>query len=237
MKGPGHSIFQWVLSSGLIATLGCSSAVVDNTLCDEERSEGWQLLFDGRSLEGWMTSGRKPSKTPVEDGSIDPHGCGDYMMVYETPFSDFILSLDFKISKGCNSGIFLRTSSLDPLEGKDVGWNGLEIAVDDTTTSGFADTGALYDLSAPTRNAMRPPPEWNRIEITCAESRITVVLNGERVNDVDLSKFTEPNRRPDGSSHKFDIAYSKHPRLGYIGLQDHGSPCWYKNIKLKVLRP
>ena len=54
---------------------------------------------------------------------------------------------------------------------------------------------------------------------------------------MDLDEWTTPNRRPDGSEHKFDVAYKDHPRSGYIGLQDHGSPCWYKNIKIKPLRP
>jgi hypothetical protein len=53
---------------------------------------------------------------------------------------------------------------------------------------------------------------------------------------MDLDQWTEPNKRPDGSAHKFDIAYKNHPRKGYIGLQDHGAACWYKNIKLKPLR-
>ena len=52
---------------------------------------------------------------------------------------------------------------------------------------------------------------------------------------MDLDQWTTPNRRPDGSEHKFDVAYKDHPRSGYIGLQDHGSPCWYKNIKIKPL--
>ena len=62
-----------------------------------------------------------------------------------------------------------------------------------------------------------------------------IVLNGEGVTVADLSQFTEPNKRPDGSAHKFDVAYKDHPRRGYIGLQDHGSPCWFKNIKLKPM--
>jgi hypothetical protein len=223
------------VEKGVVEKAIGAKAAGENALSDEEAREAWVLLFDGRTLDGWMTSGRKPSAKPVEDGAINPHRSGDYMLVHETPFEDFILSLDFKLSKGCNSGIFVRTASLDPLPGKDVGYNGIEVALDDTTTGGVTDTGAIYDLSPPTRNAMRPPPEWNHIEIACEGSRITVVLNGERVNDVDLSRFTEPNRRPDGSPHKFDIAYAKHPRRGYLGLQDHGSPAWFKNIKLKVL--
>ena len=45
-----------------------------------------------------------------------------------------------------------------------------------------------------------------------------------------------PNLRPDGSRHKFDVAYKDQPRMGYLGLQDHGSPCWFKNVKIKPLK-
>jgi hypothetical protein len=127
----------------------------------------------------------------------------------------------------------LRADQLpDTGDGKDIGFNGIEVAIDDTETAGLVDTGAIYDLSKPTRNAMRGVGEWNHMEITCNGSMIEVLLNGEKVNSVDLSQFTEPNKRPDGTAHKFDIAYQAHPRKGYIGLQDHGSPCWFKNIKL-----
>ena len=82
---------------------------------------------------------------------------------------------------------------------------------------------------------MLPVGQWNHIEVTCDKNIIEVVLNGEQVTRMDLDQFTQPNKRADGSPHKFDIAYKDHPRRGYIGLQDHGSPCWFKNIKLKKL--
>jgi hypothetical protein len=158
------------------------------------------------------------------------------MMIHEKQWSNFVLSLDFKISKGCNSGIFVRTYPLEPRPGKDVGFNGIEIAIDDTApSSGYHDTGAIYDLVKPSRNAMKPVGEWNHIEITCDRNLIAVVLNNEPVTRIDLDEWTQPNKRPDGSAHKFDIAYKSHPRKGYIGLQDHGSNCWFKNIKLKPL--
>jgi hypothetical protein len=53
---------------------------------------------------------------------------------------------------------------------------------------------------------------------------------------MNLDEFSKPYLRPDGTRHKFDIAYKDHPRKGYIGLQDHGAPCWYKNIKIKPLK-
>ena len=83
---------------------------------------------------------------------------------------------------------------------------------------------------------MKPIGEWNHMVITCDKSLISVELNGEKVMHADLAQFKEPYVRPDGSKHKFDIAFKDHPRVGYIGLQDHGSNCWFKNIKVKLVK-
>jgi len=157
------------------------------------------------------------------------------MLVHTQQWSNFVLKLDFKISPRCNSGVFVRTASLASRPGKDIGFNGIEVAIDDTKNAGFHDTGALYDLMKPARNSMKPAGEWNQMEIACIGSRIEVVLNGGPVTRADLELFTDPNKRPDGTAHKFDTAFKNHPQRGYIGLQDHGSPCWFKNIKLKPL--
>src|SRR4051794_39040270 len=114
-----------------LALLAPAARAADNELTAREKADGWVLLFDGRTLDGWMTSSGKPSNTPVEDGCINPHRCGGYMMVHKEPWENFVLSLDFKTSKGCNSGIFLRTHSLTPRPGRDVGFNGIEVAIDD----------------------------------------------------------------------------------------------------------
>jgi hypothetical protein len=219
----------------LLVLVAVPVIAADNQLSDVEKRDGWLLLFDGASLAGWMTSSEKPSQRSVEENSINPHRCGGYMMIHEKVWSDFILSLDFKISKSCNSGIFLRTFPLTPRAGKDVGFNGIEVAIDDTTTAGLHDTGAIYDLVKPQKNVMKPVGEWNHIAITCDKSLISVELNGEVVTRMDLDQWTASNKRPDGSDHKFDVAFKDHPRGGYIGLQDHGGDCWYKNIKLKPL--
>ncbi len=229
-------LILFVGSMGAQGFLRGMAAGPENDLTDRERKEGWVLLFDGKTHTGWINSDRTVPKTQVEDGTLNPHRAGHYMMVHTQQWENFVLRADFKISPHCNSGIFVRTGSLTPRTGRDVGFNGIEIAIDDTQTAGFVDTGAIYDLSKPSRNSMRPVGEWNHMEITCRDTLIEVVLNGEKVNSVELSKFTQKNKRPDGSTHKFDVVYRDHPRLGYIGLQDHGSPCWYKNIKLKLLR-
>ena len=217
----------------LLVTVTVNAA--DNQLTEAERKEGWILLFDGSTLNGWKTSTLGESKRPVEAHAINPHRSGGYMMIHEKPWSDFVLSLDFKISKGCNSGVFIRTFPLTPRPGKDVGFNGMEVAIDDTTTAGMHDTGALYDLVAPKLNAMRPADEWNQMVITCDKNLISVDVNGQRVTEADLDQWTSKNRRPDGTEHKFDVAFKDHPRQGYIGLQDHGGNCWYRNIKLRPL--
>ncbi|MFL5244912.1 MAG: DUF1080 domain-containing protein [Gemmataceae bacterium] len=224
-----------LLSLFVVALAVTAAPSGENMLTEKEKREGWLLLFDGKSLKGWMTSAEKPSKRDVEEGCINPHKCGDYMMVHEKLWENFILACDFKISKDCNSGIFVRTSPLKPRPGLDSGYNGIEIQILDSKTAGFHDTGAIYDLVKPTKNAMKPVGEWNHMIITCDKNLITVELNGERVNRMNLDEWTEKNKRPDDTPHKFDIAYKNHPRKGYIGLQDHGADCWFKNIKLKPL--
>lgn len=221
----------------LVANFPLLARAADNELSEKERADGWLLLFDGKTTDGWMSIKREsiPAKN-VQEGALNPHPC-NYMLVHARAWDDFVLSLDFKISPKCNSGIFIRTWPLTPRPGKDVGFNGMEIAVDDTQTAGFHDTGALYDLVKPEANAMKPAGEWNHAVITCNDNRIEIEINGRRVTQTDLDQWTEPNKRPDGTGHKFDVAYRDHPRKGYIGLQDHGSDCWYKNIKLLPIKP
>src|SRR5262245_16749249 len=67
----------------------------DNTLTDAERRGGWLLLFDGRSHAGWMNSDRTAPRTPVEDGALNPHRAGHYMLVHTQLWTNFVLSLDF----------------------------------------------------------------------------------------------------------------------------------------------
>jgi hypothetical protein len=68
--------------------------------------------------------------------------------------------------------------------------------------------------------------------IACDRNLIKVEVNDKLVSKMNLDEWTTPNKRADGTDHKFDVAYKDHPRKGYIGLQDHGSDVWYKNVKL-----
>ena len=217
----------------LVAVIAAPASAAQSELTAKEREQGWILLFDGKTTQGWMTPKKKPlPRSHVQDGSLNPHPC-DYMLVHEKEWSDFVLSLEVKISPGCNSGVFFRTSPLTASPGKDVGFNGIELAIDDTETAGFHDAGAIYDLVKPKKNAMKPAGQWNRLVMSCVDNMISITLNDELVTEMNLDEWTEPGKRPDGSTHKFsDTAYKNHPRSGYIGLQDHGKDCWYRNIKL-----
>lgn len=223
-----------------MSILGIVSAVTgaaaDNELTPQEKAAGWTLLFDGKTLSGWTTSSFKPSLVPVENGSINPHKCGGYMMMPEKLYSDFILSVDYKVSKkDCNSGILFRVYPLVDVPGQGVGYHGIEMQIFDQEELGLHGTGALYDLAPSRKKAAKPVGEWNHAEITCHKNLIKVVLNGEEVSGMDLDEWKQPNKRPDGSAHKFNFAFKEHSRKGYIGLQDHGAPVWFKNIKLKPL--
>jgi len=220
----------------LLSSACASGLAADNELTAAEKAAGWTLLFDGTSTEGWLDSRQNPvDASHVKEGTLNPHPC-NYMLIHKDIHDDFRLSLDFKISPKCNSGVFLRTFPLTPREGKDIGFNGIEVAVDDTTTAGFHDTGAIYDLVQPSQNTMKPAGEWNHMLITCDRNLIRVEVNGDEVTRMDLDQWTVANKRPDGSDHKFDVVYKDHPRRGYIGLQDHGSDIWYRNIKLQKLK-
>ncbi len=230
------SLNQSLVLSLLIFAMCSTARAADNELTLAEEAEGWMLLFDGKTTDGWLDSKEQPvAATHVKDGTLNPHPC-NYMLIHKEVYDNFKLSLDFKISPKCNSGVFIRTFPLKPREGKDVGFNGIEVAIDDTMTAGFHDTGALYDLVQPSKNAMKPQGEWNHMQITCDNSMISIEVNDIEVTSTDLDQWTTANKRPDGSDHKFDVIYKDHPRKGYVGLQNHGSDVWYKNIKLLRLK-
>jgi hypothetical protein len=212
-----------MIKSGLLAA-------VLGLLAAAPAEKEFRTIFDGSSGTGWMLCDGKPMPKPnVQSDGLNPHGTGSYLVVYEKQLADFVLDFDYKLSKGCNSGVFVRTSDLkNPVN------TGIEVAIDDTTGSGRHDPGAFYDLVAPTENAQKPAGEWNHMTITAKGPRMEVVLNGTRVAAINLDEWNEPGKRPDGSRHKFTgVAIGKLPRTGYVGFQDHGKDCWFKNIKVR----
>jgi hypothetical protein len=190
-----------------------------------------RVLFNGVDLTGWIA--RENTSNAVEDGVLHIKPAGGDLWTKER-FGDFVLDLDFKVDKGTNSGIFLRTDSI-------ANWlhTGIEVQVLDSSgkeNPGKHDAGAIYDVLAPSKNAMKPAGEWNHYTITAKGSNIQVVLNGEKIVDMNLDNWPEAHKNPDGTPNKFNIAYKDMARSGHIGLQEHGQNVWYRNIRLRELK-
>ncbi|MCG3200151.1 MAG: hypothetical protein GHCLOJNM_04686 [bacterium] len=195
--------------------------------------EGFQPLFDGKSLEGWKPySGRGRAVPPeesafsVQDGVIYCSGQGkDYWLIAPGTYGDCVLRLEYKVEGEANSGVFLRAP-----EYAEPAFKGFEVQIigDHGEPPSHHGCGSIYDVIGTMRNMSRPSGEWNSMEITCRGSLVKIVHNGFKVIDVDLSELTEPIG-------KFDFPYSKMPKEGYIGVQNHGGKVWFRNIEVKVL--
>jgi hypothetical protein len=205
--------------------------VVQSLAFSAQQAGTWRDLFDGKTLAGWKATGNAEGWA-VEEGAIVCKARGGGYLYTEEQFDNFVLSIDYKVSRGANSGVFFRWSNLrDPVD------TGIEMQVYDShgkERPGKHDDGAIYDLVAPRTNRSRPAGEWNTAVITCDDSKITVALNGETVAEMDVNRWTEAGRNPDGTRNKFRTAYKEMARRGHIGLQDHGDVVWFRNIKVRT---
>ncbi|CAN5901564.1 hypothetical protein BH11VER1_BH11VER1_11650 [soil metagenome] len=149
-------------------------------------------------------------------------------------YGNFILDLEFKVAAESNSGVFLRSSDMKNVLAA------LEIQVHDSTdASKYGMVGAIYDAKPPTKSMAKPVGEWNHYTITCKDSLVSVVFNGEEVIHADLNDWPEAKKNPDGTPNKFPVALKDYARKGPLGFQGlHGkaqAPVWYRNIKIKTL--
>ncbi len=150
-------------------------------------------------------------------------------------YDNFILDLEFKVAKESNSGVFLRSGNT-----KDV-LSALEVQVHESEDGAlYGMVGAIYNAQPPAKKMQKPVGEWNHFTLTCNDSKVSLVFNGEEVWDVDLNNWKEPHQNPDGTKNKFAKALKDFSRKGAIGLQGlHGkaqSPVWYRNLKIKEIK-
>jgi hypothetical protein len=192
-------------------------------------SDGWRALL-GKDLTGWQApSGGRPSPGwVVEDGALVRRDKAGYIWTTER-FGDFVLDLEFK-TEG-NSGIFIRTDNLrDPVQ------TGIEIQVyKPVQKPSKGSCGAVYNCVAPTKEMCRKD-QWNHVTITALDNKLSVVMNGTQIVDMDLDRWTTPQKNPDGSKNKFRTALKDFKREGYIGFQDHGAWVAYRNVRIKPLK-
>jgi len=192
-------------------------------------SSGWNDLFQADLSNAIMD----PGAWVMEKGVLYAKDHGTIWT--KESYGDFELELEFKLSKGANSGVFLRTGDI-----KNV-LSALEIQVHETTDgSKYGMCAALYDAKPPSRDMTKPAGEWNRYAITCRGSKLSLVFNGEKVLDIDLDDWNQPRKNPDGTPNKFAVALKDYARRGPIGLQGiHGreaQPVWFRNLRVRALK-
>jgi len=188
----------------------------------------WTVLFDGTDLSAWDNGAGGPpwAGWVIEDGVLTRKEHAGYIWTKEK-YGDFVLELEFK-TEG-NSGLFFRTGNP-----KDCVQTGLEMQIHKPIeTPNKHSVGSLYDALAPSKNAA--VDGWNKVVLTAKGSRISIVLNGEKILDADLDQWTEAGKNPDGTNNKYRTAIKDFPREGHIGLQEHGDVVSFRNIRIRPL--
>ncbi len=222
-----------------------------NELTRAEKASGWQLLFDGKTTEGWRNYRKKSMGEgwAVQDGIIARVGkrAGDIMT--EEQFEYFELALEYRISKGGNSGIMFRVT-----EEAGTPWQtGPEIQIQDNKDGHDPQkSGWLYQLykpvkpawlvrvqkeagikSAPLVDSTRPAGNWNHLYLRISPIQCEVVMNGVRYYQFKMGGEQWDERVAASKFAKFK-GFGK-SKKGHIALQDHGNAVAFRNIKLRVL--
>lgn len=223
----------------------------DNTLSQYEKSNGWKLLFDGRTTNGWHSYGSANVRKAwtVNDGALYmdaevkknlPASEGGDLVTNEE-YGNFDLKLDWKISPKGNSGIIFYIHE-DTAKYHNTYNTGMEMQVLDNGTPtklGHSDAklythraGDLYDLLA-AKEAAHLQGEWNHAEIRSLNGKLDFYLNGVHTLSVNL---WDDNWRQMIAISKFkDMPGFGTFKKGKISLQEHDETVWYKNIKIKRL--
>lgn len=161
----------------------------------------------------------------VEDGVISPSDKPGGYLWSKKSYTNFIVSVEYKTTAKCNSGLFFRTDPKNAVQG------GFEIQIASPGLYGGKHiVGSLYDAKEPSSAAGKPDGEWNQMILTCEGSSVIVSLNGIEIQNLDLSDWTSAQKNPDGSKNKFKTPLKDLPQHGRIGFQYHGQPVFFRNI-------
>jgi hypothetical protein len=191
--------------------------------------KGFQALFNGKNLDGWVLFGGKGPGYVAKDGILICPADGGGNLLTEQDYSDFVFRFEFKLSDGGNNGVGIRA----PLAG-DIAYSGMEIQILDHDAPVYQGKlkpaqyhGSIYDVVPAKTGFLKETGEWNQEEITAIGRKIKVVLNGTTIVDADLDAITDP------------AVLKKHPGLarttGRIGFLGHGTKVDFRNIRIKPL--
>lgn len=213
-----------------------------NMLTDAEKAQGWQLLFDGKTMQGWRTYQHKPQTSwYVQDGVLGAtfdtsHSLQHADLITEKQYTNFELALDWKAEPRANSGILYMVNekydypffSGPEYQLLDDQWYLENEQIHDAQKS-----GANYDMNAPAAEALNPLGEWNHTVIKVNNGQVEHWLNGQKVVEY---KVGSPawNAAKQKSKWKEVEGYAANP-TGHIDLQDHGGGVSFRNIKIREL--
>ena len=249
---------SFILNLALLCSLlPAMAAESSNTLTAAEKSAGWRMLWDGKTSDGWRKpkSDSFPSKGwEIKDGvlTVKPGDGGESTnggdIISKERFSKFELQLDFKITKGANSGIkyFVQPDlkPIDKVTGKPAPVGsaiGLEFQILDDAhhpdakmgRNGNRTIGSLYDLmTAASTKKVNPIGEWNTARIVVTDKHVEHWLNGAKV--LEYERGSEEYRKAVAESKYKNIPEFGEWKDGHILLQDHGNLVSYRNIKIRV---
>lgn len=204
-------------------------------LFDGSHTDHWEFRDGAWVIESDGTLSCRMEEVRQKNGTIRKKGMG-YIWTRQD-YENFELTLSYKLSAGCNSGVFFRTDPENPVQG------GFEIQLLDDEgfqkVKGKKDpknlNGAFYDARGAMAQPANPAGEWNTLKLTCRGPHVRVEINGVLVNEVNVDDWDTPSRNPDGTANKFKTALKELPRTGRIGFQNHGQVVWFKDVSIRQL--
>ena len=245
------------MKRNIILSLACMAAMFIvlpsfgqdiNKLTAKEKKEGWVLLFNGKDFKGWRQCNgtAMPVNWVIEDkamkvftgeGKRPGSGSNGDILFGDKKYKNFELSIDWKASKMANSGIFFNVREVP---GEAIYYAAPEIQVldnVDATDNKIAShlAGSLYDIIAADPETVHPAGEWNTIVIRVENGKVAHTQNGVKVVEYEMwtpawDEMVANSKFKDFKGWNEGIA-----KEGYIGLQDHGYPVWFRNIKIREL--
>jgi len=218
-----------------------------NTLSDAEIAEGFYLLFDGESFAGWRAYNKEAfpaSGWVIEEGALKVEGEGTGEaggeggdIIFDRKFRDFHLKLEWKVSRGGNSGIFYLGQEIP---GEPVWKSAPEFQILDNENhidgqlgiDGNRKAGSLYDMIPAKPQNANPYGEWNLAEVIVYRGTVVHKMNGEVVLEYHL-RTSDWERMVEESKFVEYKEWFGQALEGYIALQDHGDDVWFRNIRIK----